>query len=73
MAPCRLALKVKMSCPKCCRPMSINTLKYQHVCARTWDVAKRAEEEAIKARAQAIATDGREEKSMCATLLAQVD
>jgi len=52
--------------------MNIKTLKYQHVCGRIWDVAKRAEEEAIKARAQA-ATDGREEKSMCATLLAQVD
>ena len=72
MAPCRLALKAKTSCPKCCRPMSIKTLKYQHVCGRAWDVAKRAEEEAIKARAQA-ATDGREEKPMCATLVVQVD
>ena len=52
--------------------MNIKTLKYQHVCGRTWDVAKRAEEEAIKARAQVVATDGREEKPKCATLVAQV-
>lgn len=52
MAPCRLALKTKTSCPSCCRPMSIKTLKYQHVCGRTWDVAKRAAEEEHKARSQ---------------------
>ena len=50
MAPRRSALKVKMSCPKCCRPMSIKTLKYSHVCGRTWDVAERAAEEEHRAR-----------------------
>ena len=52
MAPCRLALKVKMSCPKCCRPMNIKTLKYSHVCGRTWNVAERAAEEEHKARSE---------------------
>ena len=52
MAPCRLALKVKMSCPKCRRPMNFKTLKYSHVCGRTWDVAERAAEEEHKPRSE---------------------
>ena len=52
MAPCRLALKVKMPCPKRRRPMNIKTLKYSHVCGRTWDVAERAAEEEHKARSE---------------------
>jgi hypothetical protein len=52
MAPCHLALKVKMPCPKCRRPMNIKTLKYSHVCGRTGDVAERAAEEEHKARSE---------------------
>ena len=49
MMPCRAALKVKTTCPKCQRPMSIKSLKYQHQCGRSWDVAVRAAEEERKA------------------------
>ena len=69
MAPCRLALKAKTSCPDCCRPMSIKTFKYQHKCGRTWDVALRAAEEEKKTHAQRKAT---EPKHKYASLLVQI-
>ena len=73
MAPCRLALKTKTSCPSCCRPMSIKTLKYQHVCGRTWDVAKRAAEEEHKARSQMTSMAERDlPKPKYSALLAQI-
>ncbi len=66
MAPCRLALKVKMSCPKCRRPMNIKTLKYSHVCGRTWDVAERAAEEEHKARSEFVESLAKEQRSRVA-------
>ena len=72
MAPCRLALKAKTSCPDCCRPMSIKTLKYQHKCGRTWDVALRAAEEEKKAHAQRKTPNVTEPKYKYASLLAQI-
>ena len=66
MAPCRLALKAKMSCPKCRRPMNIKTLKYSHVCGRTWDVAERAAEEEHKARSEFVASLASERSSRVA-------
>ena len=66
MAPCRSALKVKMSCPKCCRPMNIKTLKYSHVCGRTWDIAERAAEEEHKAHSQFVESLAREQRSRVA-------
>ena len=51
-SPCRIAMQTKTRCPKCHRPVSINTLKYTHVCGRTWDVEERAREEERKANAK---------------------
>ena len=50
-APCRLALRTKTACPQCYRPLPIKTLKYTHICGRTWDVVERAHEEERKAHA----------------------
>jgi len=73
MAPCRLALKSKTSCPECCRPMSIKTLKYQHKCGRTWDVAQRAAEEERKAYAhRADLRTAEAQKPKYANLIAQI-
>ena len=51
-APCRAALQSKTQCPKCHRPVSIKTLRYTHVCGRTWDVTERAREEESKDQAK---------------------
>ena len=51
-APCRAALQAKTQCPKCHRPVSIKTLRYTHICGRTWDVAERTREEEGKAQAK---------------------
>ena len=51
-SPCRIAMQTKTKCPKCHRPVSIKTLKYTHVCGRTWDVAERVREEEHKAHAK---------------------
>ena len=66
-APCRAALQSKMQCPKCHRPVSIKTLRYTHVCGRTWDVAERTREEESKAQAKHTL------KSKYADLLAQIN
>ena len=67
-APCRAALQSKTQCPKCHRPVSIKTLRYTHVCGRTWDVADRAREEEQKAQAKCAPP-----KSKYADLLAQIN
>ena len=67
-APCRAALQAKTQCPKCHRPVSIKTLRYTHVCGRTWDVAERAREEEQKAQAKCAPP-----KCKYADLLAQIN
>ena len=67
-APCRAALQSKTQCPKCHRPVSIKTLRYTHVCGRTWDVADRAREEERKTHAKNLPP-----KSKYADLLAQIN
>ena len=67
-APCRAALQSKTQCPKCHRPVSIKTLRYTHVCGRTWDVAERAREEEQKAQAKCAPP-----KSKYADLLVQIN
>ena len=66
-APCRAALQAKMQCPKCHRLASIKTLRYTHICGRTWDVAERTREEESKAQAK------HTPKSKYADLLAQIN
>ena len=66
-APCRAALQSKTQCPKCHRPVSIKTLRYTHICGRTWDVAERTREEESKAQAK------HTPKSKYADLLAQIN
>ena len=66
-APRRAALQSKTQCPKCHRPVSIKTLRYTHVCGRTWDVTERAREEERKAQAK------RTPKSKYADLLTQIN
>ena len=67
MAPCRAALQAKTQCPKCHRPVSIKTLRYTHICGRTWDVAERTREEESKAQAK------HTPNSKYADLLAQIN
>ena len=66
-APCRAALQAKTQCPKCHRPVSIKTLRYTHICGRTWDVAERTREEESKAQAK------HTPKSKYADLFAQIN
>ena len=67
-APCRAALQSKTQCPKCHCPVSIKTLRYTHVCGRTWDVPERAREEERKTHAKCTPP-----KSRYADLLAQIN
>jgi hypothetical protein len=55
-APCRAAARIKTECPQRGRRMSVKTLRYTHVCGRSFDVLQRALEQkkladaALKAR-----------------------
>ena len=55
-APCRAAARIKTERPQCGRRMSVKTLRYTHVCGRSFDVLQRALEQkkladaALKAR-----------------------
>ncbi len=55
-APCRAAARVNTECPQCGRRMFVKTLRYTHVCGRSFDVLQRALEQkkladaALKAR-----------------------
>ena len=50
-APCRATQKMKTSCPICHRRLAIKSLKYSHVCGRTFDPIERAKEQAEEAKA----------------------
>ncbi len=49
--PCRAAESYIVSCPRCGRSMKLKTLRYTHVCRRTFDVQERASEQQIAAEA----------------------
>lgn len=44
-APCRAAARIKTECPQCGRRISVKTLRYTHVCGRSFDVLQRALEQ----------------------------
>ena len=54
--PCRQAERYLTQCPMCGRNMQLKTLRYSHVCGRSFDPTKRALEQqrlaiaALKAR-----------------------
>ena len=49
--PCRAAESSIISCPRCGRSMKLKTLRYTHVCRRTFDVPERACEQQLAAEA----------------------
>ncbi len=50
-APCRAAELYRVTCPRCGRTMRLKTLRYSHVCRRSFDVPERACEQQIAADA----------------------
>ena len=49
--PCRVAEKYVVECPMCKRRMKIKTLRYTHVCSRSFDPMARALEQNTAAAA----------------------
>ena len=49
--PCRAAELYIVQCPKCGRRMRLKTLRYSHLCGRSFNVVDRAHEQMIAAEA----------------------
>ena len=52
-APCREAARYIVACPRCGRQLQLKTLRYSHVCNRTFNVEERAMEQKQAAEAAA--------------------
>ncbi len=50
-APCRAAELYVVPCPRCGRCVRIKTLRYSHICGRSFNVLDRANEQQIAAEA----------------------
>jgi hypothetical protein len=51
LPPCRLAARYITKCPQYGKPTTIKTLRYSHVCGRSWDRTSRALEQRKAAQA----------------------
>ena len=49
--PCRAAELYLVQCPQCGRRMRLKTLRYSHVCGRSFNILERANEQQIAAAA----------------------
>ena len=49
--PCRAAELYLVQCPHCGRGMRLKTLRYSHVCGRSFNIPERANEQQIAAEA----------------------
>ncbi len=47
--PCRLAGFFRAPCPRCGRQLTLKSLRYTHVCARSFDPVQRAREQQVAA------------------------
>jgi hypothetical protein len=67
--PCRVAAKCLTNCPRCWRPMSLKTLRYTHMCHRTFRFNERALEQQEIAKTALLqrmaATEARKGASNC--------
>ena len=62
-APCREAARCVVACPRCGRQLQLKTLRYSHVCNRTFNVAERAVEQQKAAEMAAHARMSRVEQT----------
>ena len=51
IAPCRAAEKSMTQCPRCNKIMTLKTMRYSHICGKTWNVTQRALEQQHAAQA----------------------
>ncbi len=49
--PCRVAQQYIVACPRCGRRVRLKTLKYSHVCGRSFNIIDRANEQQVAADA----------------------
>jgi hypothetical protein len=56
--PCRAAERYVTACPVCAREVTIKTLRYSHVCGRSFDEAARATEQQAAAHAAVLGRTG---------------
>jgi hypothetical protein len=61
--PCRVAAKYSTNCPRCGRAVSLKTLRYTHMCARTFNYAARALEQQELADIACLARNARPQEA----------